>query len=81
MWRLFYQLGVQAEFEKKQIQVLLVEVARLDRLHRKDERLGGILGVDLFGFGQVQGGQSGIEMEVQTIRIACLTVSQSGILF
>ena len=64
MWGLFYQLRVQAEFEKKQIEVLLVEIARLDRVHRKDEGLGGILPGDLFGLSQVQGGQRGIEMEV-----------------
>ena len=64
MWGLFDQLWVQAEFEKEQIYVVFVEIARLDRLHRKGEGLGGILPADLFGFGQVQGRQRGIELEV-----------------
>ncbi len=59
---------------------MLVEIARLYRLHRKDEWFGAILLFDLLYPGQVQGGQGGIEMKVQAVFITGLAVTKAGIL-
>lgn len=70
----FYAGRVPIEDGNNTIQVTLVKVLGFDRGDRADGRLIDWLGAYQFGFGQIEAGQHGIEMEVQVLRVAHLAI-------
>ena len=60
----FYQVRVQLEDGNNSIEKILIEILGFDRSNRAEGRLIGWLGGHDLGFGQIEAGQGGIEIEV-----------------
>jgi len=57
---------------------VFIEVTRLNAGDRIDDGTGHLLRLQQFGFGEIEGGERSVEVEMESVAIPRLAIGQSG---